>query len=315
MLAKARLAPPLLGDNIGAVHDFLWTQLNPDGGFKSQSGPSDLYDTVFGIEALLALGAEVPLTSLARFILPLGDGGQLDFVHLACLARAWSLLPADKFAPELRENITERILIHRTLDGGFSAAPHIPRQSGTVYGCYLALQALGDLGVILPGHLWNAGALTTFIENLILPAGGFANEQSLPLATTATTASAVAILHETQGSGGEEEVGWDTQAIADSSRKWLWARIHPNGGLRATPQAPMPDLISTAVGLHALWLLDPNRATRPLAWPPAFRERTLDFLDSLWSNQGAFHGNWTADAPSCEHVYYALLALGHLADT
>ncbi|MEI8197498.1 MAG: hypothetical protein WCI73_16505, partial [Phycisphaerae bacterium] len=168
-------------------------------------------------------------------------------------------------------------------------------------------QALGDLGVILPTHLWNAGALTTFIDNLALPAGGFANEQSLPLPTTATTASAVAILHEMQARE-KREGGLENTA---SAREWLLARIHPDGGLRATAQTPMPDLVSTALGLHALWLLD----TRPTLWPAAFREHTLDFLDSLWSNQGAFHGSWTAAAPSCEYIYYALLALGHLADT
>jgi hypothetical protein len=67
----------------------------------------------------------------------------------------------------------------------------------------------------------------------------------------------------------------------------------------------MPDLLSTAVALHGL-----NGAgfdLRPL------QESCLDYIDSLWSNEGGFHGNWTDHALDCEYTYYGLLALGHLA--
>jgi hypothetical protein len=43
------------------------------------------------------------------------------------------------------------------------------------------------------------------------------------------------------------------------------------------------------------------------------KESCLDFVDSLWTNEGAFHGHWGDDLLDCEYTYYGLLALGHLS--
>ena len=67
----------------------------------------------------------------------------------------------------------------------------------------------------------------------------------------------------------------------------------------------MPDLLNTAVALHTLDALQ-----APLE---PIRESCLDFIDSLWSAEGGFHGNWTDDQLDIEYTYYGLLALGHLA--
>ena len=39
----------------------------------------------------------------------------------------------------------------------------------------------------------------------------------------------------------------------------------------------------------------------------------LDFLDSLWTNQGSFYGHWADHHLDAEYTFYGLLALGHLA--
>lgn len=67
----------------------------------------------------------------------------------------------------------------------------------------------------------------------------------------------------------------------------------------------MPDLLSTATTLHAL-------AGMQVSFE-AVREDCLDFIDTLWTNQGAFHGHWDDEYPDCEYTFYALLALGHLS--
>ena len=61
MLQVARLAPRLLGESSGLVGDFIRGQKAPDGGFRDRSGKSDLYYTVFGLGALLALQLDFPL--------------------------------------------------------------------------------------------------------------------------------------------------------------------------------------------------------------------------------------------------------------
>jgi prenyltransferase beta subunit len=86
---------------------------------------------------------------------------------------------------------------------------------------------------------------------------------------------------------------------------WLAAQIHPEGGFLAVPGAPMPDLLSTATALHALACLEHPIAT-------SAHERTLDFIDTLWSADGGFHGHWADDPLDAEYTFYGLLALGHL---
>src|SRR5438876_10095138 len=90
MLQVARLAPRMLKESANLVRDFLFRQQNEDGGFKDRDGKSDLYYTVFGIDGLLALQAELPTARLASYLKSFGDGEGLDFVHLCCLARAWA---------------------------------------------------------------------------------------------------------------------------------------------------------------------------------------------------------------------------------
>ena len=86
---------------------------------------------------------------------------------------------------------------------------------------------------------------------------------------------------------------------------WLLAQAHPQGGFLAVPGAPIPDLLSTATALHALAGLGVSFEK--------VKEPSLDFVDSLWTNEGAFHGNWADEHLDCEYTCYGLLALGHLS--
>src|SRR3954451_20731041 len=114
MLQVARLAPKVLGESVDSVVRFLRSQLHADGGFKDRAGNSDLYYTVFGIKGLFPLRAALPLGSLREYLRGFGDGDGLDFVHLACLARCWAMLPAGAVPPAAGESIQDRIEAHRT---------------------------------------------------------------------------------------------------------------------------------------------------------------------------------------------------------
>ena len=67
MLQVARLAPKVLGESAELVRDFLLRQQNDDGGFGDRAGQSDLYYTVFGLDSLLALRAEIPIDQTRVF--------------------------------------------------------------------------------------------------------------------------------------------------------------------------------------------------------------------------------------------------------
>lgn len=287
MLQVARLSPRLLGDAAALVADYLRGQQNPDGGFRNRAGDSDLYYTVFGIEGLLALRADLPFAAFTTYLASFGTGAELDLVHLACLARAWAALPPVVRAGAPRDAIVNHLERYRSADGGYHAEGGAAQ--GTIYGCFLALGVYQDLEGTIP----QAERVVECVQSLRAGDGGYANQHDMPLGLTPSTAAAVAILRQLR------------QPVDPSLADWLLARCHADGGFFATPLAPIPDLLSTATALHALAGLQAD--LEPI------KEPCLDFVDSLWTNQGAFYGQWADDAPDCEYTYYALLALGHLS--
>ena len=286
MLQVARLAPSLLHDATDRVHGFLHAQLNEDGGFKDRAGVSDLYYTVFGLDALLALRVEPPVDRIAGFLDGLGDGDGLDLVHLTCLARSWASLPGAELPQERAKRLIERIESHRAVDGGYHT--RVGSDVGTVYHAFLALGAYQDLGAEPP----DAPALAASLDGLRAADGAFGNDRAVRTGTTTVTAAAVSLMRHFQ------------RPVSSELGDWLLAQCHPDGGFRASPQTPLPDLLSTAAALHAL-------AGMHVSIEPA-KEKCLDFIDSLWTGT-SFCGHWADDVLDCEYTYYALLALGHLS--
>jgi prenyltransferase beta subunit len=298
MLQVARLAPKLLGDSAELVGNFLRGQQNQDGGFKDRAGNSDLYYTVFGMDGLIALEAQTPTLApevcerTQLFLRSFHDGEGLDLVHLCCLARCWGALfprrDSDKsMFVSCSKEILRRIEQFRSTDGGYN--PAVGSQTGTAYGCFLALGAYQDLQGSLPGPL----RLVQGLKFLETEDGAWANDRSLRVGSTTATAAAVTLLRQLN------------IPVSQTVGDWLLARFHPEGGFRASPDAPMPDLLSTAVAVHAL---------AGLQVPfEHIKESCLDFVDSLWTNEGGFHGHWGDDVLDCEYTFYGLLALGHLS--
>ena len=287
MLQVARLAPTLLGESSALVDDFVRSLIHEDGGFRDREGKADLYYTVFGIECLQALQAEVPVDRIVGFLDSFSDGDGLDLVHLACLARCLAALSGVEASPDRTRALLAHAERFRTPDGGFRNEPGA--RTGTAYGCFIALGLYQDIGVELP----QVDRVTRFLETMATPDGAYANEASMTMGTTPTTAAAVTFLRNLGAAQRPE------------SADWLEARCQAEGGFLAMPQAPMPDLLSTATAIHALAGLQ-----RPL---DAIKEPCLNFIDTLWTNRGGFYGNWADNDLDCEYTYYGLLALGHLS--
>jgi prenyltransferase beta subunit len=287
MLQVARLAPKLLGESASLVADLVRSRLTSAGGFADRDGRPDLYYTVFGLEAMLALQLEPGAGKVAEYLVESAQGGALDFVHACSLARCGAALQRNFFVDEVKHALAHRINTYRTPDGGFHGAPG--RAHGSAYGALLAWGALSDLDVSLsaPEQLLDS------LKMLQLVDGSFANERGLAQGSTSATAAALTLFRHLQASPPE------------LSGAWLLEQRHVSGGFLATPKAPLPDLLSTAVALHALDGLE--------ILSRMDREQCLDFVDSLWSAEGGFHGHWADDALDVEYTYYGLLALGHLA--
>jgi len=285
-------ASDALAEAVDVVREFLHRQLAPDGGFQGRDGRSDLYYTVFGLEASQALDAGIPCELVAAYLDPFGTGESLDFVHLACLARCRANMSEARDEPvdaQTRREMAERLQSYRAHDGGFNAAAHA--ECGSAYGSFLALGAFQDLGIACP----DPDRMAASVQSLQRPDGGYANEATMTGSATAATAAAICVLH------------YLSRPVPESAVRWLQGQAHPQGGftaIRLPVEAAIPDLLSTATALHALSL-----AGAPM---DDMREKHLDYLDSLWSPLGGFRGHWADDVVDCEYTYYGLLSLGCL---
>ncbi len=288
LLQVARLAPRLLGDSTDLVREFYRRQFNADGAAGDRSGKPDLYYTIFALAGAQALAVPVPADRTQAWLATHGDGAGLDFVHLGALARCWAALGAERMPASLPDALLARIEAFRKHDGGYEGDPKLAH--GTAYGAFVALGAYQDLGQT-PPHLLD---LVRSLKRLETPDGAWSNAPGLPTGSLNATAGAVTLIRH---------LGFPVnQAVGD----WLFAQQHPGGGFLAVPGAPLPDLLSTATALHALACLERRI-------PSTVHERCLDFMDTLWSAEGGFHGHWADDHLDAEYTFYGLLALGHLS--
>ncbi|MCB1231250.1 MAG: hypothetical protein KDN19_13330 [Verrucomicrobiae bacterium] len=289
MLQVARLAPAVLGDEASRlIEQFVRGQQNPDGGYRDRDAESDLYYTSFAVDALTALQVAAPTEGLLPFLREKAAApGELDFVHLCCLLRLISALdeaPADLDLAPLWQ-AAERF---RSADGGYNQIDEA--DTGSAYACFLAYGAYSDHGRELP----DPDGVIHCLSTLATPDGAWANDTVFPVPNVPATAAAITVLRNLR------------QPIPEPTANWLLGAFHvPSGGFLPFPDAPMPDLLSTAVALHAL-----DGLQVPFQ---KLKEPVLDFIDSLWTAEGGFHGTWDDDDLDIEYTYYGLLALGHLA--
>ncbi len=288
LIQVARLGVKLLGDSADLVRDFYRRQWTEAGGGRDRSDRPDLYYTVFTLNGCEALEATVPEAQLETWLRTFGEGEGLDLVHLTSFARCWASLGKQRAPAGLAKAVLAKLEAFRKPDGGYDN--DAKKSHGTAYGSFLALGAYQDLGKLPPKPL----RIVQGLKALETPDHAWNNSPGLPVGSTNPTAGAVTLLRHLH------------LPLNPAVGDWLLARLHPQGGFTAVPGAPMPDLLSTATALHALASLD-RRLTA------AQRERCLDFVDSLWSAEGGFHGHWADDQLDAEYTFYGLLALGHLS--
>ena len=288
LLQVARLAPRLLADSTSLVQEFYRRQFNDQGAALDRGGRPDLYYTIFSLAGAQALDVVVPLELTRQWLLSFNDGAELDFIHLGALARCWAAVGLEHMPKELGTPLLDRLEKFRKPDGGYEGDPKLPY--GTAYGAFVALGAWQDLGRTPPRVV----DLIRSLKRLESADGAWSNQPGMAVGSLNATAGAVTLIRH---------LGFP---VNQSVAEWLLAQTHPDGGFKAIPSAPLPDLLSTATALHALSAMD---------WriPSALHERCLDFLDTLWDAAGGFHGHWADDFIDPEYTFYGLLALGHLS--
>ena len=81
--------------------------------------------------------------------------------------------------------------------------------------------------------------------------------------------------------------------------KWLLQRQDETGGFYASEQAPIPDLLSTAVALFTLHLIGVKA------------KNATQFIQAHLLDNGGFAPTLYDDYSDVEYVFYGLLALGN----
>jgi len=288
MLTTASHAQRLISpESWNAIIAFCGKQWQITGGFKGRVEISDLYYTLFGMDCFKALGLELPVEPLFRYLSTFGDGAALDFVHLNCLARCLAHLPAAYQDERLIKLIFQNIEKYRSHSGGYlmtTAAQH-----DSIYAAFLARLTYENF----QRKMNRPEALIAGVQQLRSLDGAFAGQRNTNCGTTTVTAAAMLLQHQFQ------------HTIDSTVSQWLLSRQQANGGFVATPNAPVPDLLSTATALFALKSVGLLRTE--------MKDQAFHFIAELWQDNGGFVGNFFDTVPDCEYTYYGLLALGCLA--
>lgn len=284
MAARAR---PGLREGVEDVLTFVRSQAMPDGGFRGRGATSDIYYTVFGLDCMMAMGEQPDRDKVGAFLAKHGAGEGLDMIHLGCLARCLARLELAGLSDGSARGILSHVEEYRSRDGGY----HIEKNAehGSIYGCFLAYAAYEDLGSSIP----EPGTVADSVEALRMDDGLFASEQGLGKATVNAAVGAILLLGD---------LG---RPVAASVGEWLLAQCHDDGGFLAAPGVPVPDLVSTATALFTL-----QRTGADLS---GVRKACINFVGSVWDDNGGFAGHWLDDTVDCEYTFYAMLSLGCLS--
>ncbi len=261
---------------------FLLSQQQPDGGFRGPAGGSDLYYTLFALAALEATESadfQPPSSWLSSF----GDGQNLDLVHLAALAVCRGTL-GERPPPAWCHQVAARLEAFRLPDGGFADEANC--HHGSPYGAYLALLAATSLGIALPHR---AAAIAAACRCQARD-GGYAGRPDAAVGTIPATVAALILLALSWKRPSRETIAW-------------FERCRRGAVFAAAPDAPLPDLLSTATVLAA------NRLLRLRL--PTEKRVIATFVESCWHESGGF-GAVPGAHPDVEYTFYALLALGDL---
>lgn len=286
LLEFARRAREILEeDACDQIVGFLLGRSTAEGGFVGPGGRADLYYTFFGLLALEALGARYPVEAHMHYIERFKGCQDLDLVHTACCLCSHALLSRRANATPQR-NLARAMGRFRQGAGGYADPGG---SGGNVYHNFLAVTALDALGADPD----DPEGLFASLEHLRTADGGFANDPAMTASTTTASAAAAVLLMRLAG-------GVDERLNESIRNRFVGA-----GGFKAAPNAPVPDLLSTATALFAL-----DAAGR---LEGCLREPSLSFVDGLWSDSGGFAGSPLDNTADCEYTFYGLLALGCLA--
>ena len=281
--AARRGLKQLSADEKAAFKNGLEAQLLENGSFPGANGESDIYMSSFGfaLESLLQIDSKADEST--QYLKDKDHGENLDFLHIASLARCWKFFAHDALDADLYEKIGEKLEYNRTKDQAWNQATGT--HFGSVYGTFLAISAYQNLDLSVPDELKALKAL----KGLKSKDGAFGTDRAADNGSTPATAMATLLL-----TYFEEN--------ADYFVNWLLKQQHGDGGFRAVAQMPFSDTQSTVYSLFALKMAAPAEFDK-------VKDEAAKFLLSMKKGNG-FAGHCRDTETNPENTFFALAGLG-----
>ena len=247
--------------------------------FRGRSRGEDIYYTAFGWMVSLALGTPPPKESMEAYLGEI-DPGRLDFVHYCSFVKCSLLLAVSGRGPlSLLRSATLGIPPREI--SSFGSFPGDDRNSP--YSLFLSLGLSQDLREGFEGK----EALSS-LNGYHLGGGLYSGTPHSDTPSLQATCSALMVRGYLEGFRKKEVEG--LQRLQSTS-----------GGFKASPLAPVPDMLSTAVALFTL-----SCHGMETKYP------AIDFIEAHLDPSGGCLPTLLDREMDIEYLFYGLLAIGCL---
>ncbi len=260
-----------LPDRQPAIQRAILKHTHPNGAFTGRSPDSDLYYTMFAAEILHTCKEPTFQPKLISWLSP-NQPNYTNLVEFASLIRLYAnFLPnqLNPQTPNFRDQLQQLF-------------------TPNIYSCFLTLGICQDLKIPVP----NIDTISQCIQTLRLPDGSYINSPKIPLGAAPVTAAALLTKYHL------------TKTIDTQTAQWLKEQFLSTGGCKTVSLAPKPDLLATAVALHALKVTQTNLTD--------IAPTTRAFVLALQNPEGTFNPQTGLNETDPEYTYYGLMALGDL---
>jgi hypothetical protein len=244
--------------------------------FMNKSREADIYYTVFGLMLSYIFGLRTDWKN-ARRELDYYEVNTHDLVHYAAYVRSSMLLDVSGnklwrlFFPD-----KDPLPVFRTFPHNDSRSP---------YSRFIWLSLMEDLC----RRIDNKQEIVESLDTYRIPGGGYTNNYGGSYASSNATAAALSV--KGQLGGYRHNRTEDVQCLYD------WQ--DPSGGFCTNAQAPLPDILSTAIALFVLQCYDVKPRVAPAS-----------FIEAHWLESGGFAPTLAEENSDIEYTFYGLLALG-----
>lgn len=262
------------------MKSYILSKMEDSSAFMGKVPGDDLYYTAFGWILCSCFGIRLRRTKMDSYLGTI-DPDTLDLIHYAAFVKCSmiSKMGDGKITSLLRAALSK---IPARQGDSFSSYPGDDKDSP--YSLFMQLNISQDCF----GSVFNSSEVLSSLERYMTGENTFGGVEGGDVPSVQSTCCALVLKGYLEGFREERAEG-------------LRSMQTPSGGFKASPEAPVPDLLSTAVALFTLFLY---------GLKPKFG--AFDFIDAHLLDDGSFAPTILDQEGDIEYLFYGLLALGSI---